>query len=259
LTRASEIAVVTPVHEASLRFLPDAYESLCEQDAGWRWSVQLDGLGLEVPGALRADPRVQVESNGRPLGTATTRNRALIRSGLDLVFALDADDRLIPGSLSALASALRGSRAAFAFGRSLSWFEDGRRELFRPVGLEPGVLAPGALEALWRERSGVPLHGASVLWRREHLLAHGGWAALAQSSEDFAVVLAAQLHAEAVYVDADVVLYRRHAGQTIETPYYHEHRPRNWRFVHERLLALRRLAGEPVPEGYEVAPFPADL
>jgi glycosyltransferase involved in cell wall biosynthesis len=258
LSPSPEIAVVTPVHDAGLRFLPDAYESLREQDVGWDWFVQLDG-DFDVPEGLRADPRVHVDSNGRRLGTATTRNRALIRSGGGLVFALDADDRLLPGALSTLAAQLEEREAAFAFGRSLSWFEDGRRELFRPVGLDPGLLAPGTLEALWRERSGVPLHGASVLWRREHLLAHGGWAALAHSSEDFAVVLAAQLHAAAVYVDADVVLYRRHPDQTIATAHYAAHRPRNWRFVHERLLALRRLAGEPVPEGYEIAPVPADL
>jgi glycosyltransferase involved in cell wall biosynthesis len=258
LSAAPAIAVVTPVHDGALRYLPDAYASLLEQDDGWRWFVQLDGAGLDVPESLHADPRVHVDSNGRRLGTATTRNRALIGSTGELVFALDADDRLLPGALRTLAEGLGATEAAFAFGRSLSWFEDGRRELFRPVGLDPGLLAPGTLEALWRVRSGVPLHGASLLWRREHLLAHGGWAALAHSSEDFAVVLAAQLRAPALYVDADVVLYRRHEAQTIAAAHYHEHRPRNWRFVHERLLALRRLAGEPVPEGYDVAPVPTD-
>jgi hypothetical protein len=76
------VSVLTAARTPEPAFLLDAYASLRVQSGvGWEWLIQLDGeMGHELPPEIVADHRVQVAANGRHLGTAATRNRALLRA-----------------------------------------------------------------------------------------------------------------------------------------------------------------------------------
>jgi glycosyltransferase involved in cell wall biosynthesis len=253
------ISVITAALCPSDRFLDDAYSSLGRQEVPWEWLLQIDGPEQGLP-SFPDDDRVRVEANGLHLGTAGTRNRALARARGELIFALDADDVIAPRALPALCSALlsEDDDIAFAFGRAGELGEDGRSIPGSPSGyFKPGVVKPGTVERLWHETGLPPIHGTAVLWRKAVLAAYGGWPALL-GSEDTSVIMAASLEHPVAYVEHDVVLYRRHAGQTTQAAPYHLYRQRNWDLVHLRLqgmrLTTRRRLPTPIADAAPRAP-----
>src|SRR4051794_24314414 len=166
------ISVVTAALLPDEAFLRDAYSSLCDQEAPWEWLLQIDGGEEDLP-TMPDDERIHVEANGLHLGTAATRNRALARARGQFVFALDADDVLVPGALLALSEALvSDDRLALAFGRAADLLEDGRRVAGEQSPyFTPGVVEAGVIERLWHEHSSPPIAGPTVLWRTPVLAA----------------------------------------------------------------------------------------
>lgn len=210
------VDVVTAVHAGYASLLPLAHRSLLDQThPHWTWLVQIDGAPGPVLAALRAcgaadDPRVSVAAHGTAEGPAVTRNIALARATAPYVQNIDADDELEPDALAALSDALDAHPAAgFAVGHARDLLPDGRlREHPLPVGA--GVLPRGVLPERWADR--LPVHPAGTMWRRELLLALGGWSAL-QGMEDTGLLMAASATAEGVLVDVPTLRYRRHAAQ----------------------------------------------
>jgi glycosyltransferase involved in cell wall biosynthesis len=96
------VSVVTAVHTPSMKYLPEAYESLMAQDmpAGWAWQrlVQEDGITGAAADHLPADSRISL-GTGRPLGQGIARTYALSRVEGELVKVLDSDDMLTVGAL----------------------------------------------------------------------------------------------------------------------------------------------------------------
>ena len=253
------VSVITPVGPGSTRYLSEAYASLCDQvGVAWEWIVQFDGDASVPSPLLPDDSRVRAQCTGLQVGAAATRNLALERCAGGLVFNLDADDVLAaPDVLARLDSTLGASRAAFAFGRVAGI--DDPEEVDWPSSVLPlsdgEVVEPGALEPLWREIGVPPIAGSSVLWDKRYLLAYGGWAAL-YGSEDTAVILAVAQRHPVVFADLVVLLYRRHDAQTTAGDDYLRLRPAHWSFVHQRLVAMRRIHGETVPAECATVPVP---
>lgn len=161
---APTIAVVIPCFNDG-GTLPDAVRSAQAQNRIDELVVVDDGSTdpstIEVFDTLdRAAVQVVHRSNGGPGAARMTGVQA---TGADYVFCLDADDRLLPGALSALAAALDGDS-----GLALVWGDYrlfGEREWRQPTApsLDPWQIG---------YQNDIP---ASVLIRRSTLLAVGGW------------------------------------------------------------------------------------
>jgi glycosyltransferase involved in cell wall biosynthesis len=216
------VEVVTAVHEPYAGFLPAAWKSLLSQThSDWRWLVQADGDKINgVVSALVGcgaadDPRVQLNHNGTREGPAITRNVALGRASAPLIQNLDADDELEPDALEILSAALTANPCAgFAVGPARDMLGSGALVDF-PLPFPPGVAPRGALVDAWITDSGhhiLPVHPAGVMWRRELLLAAGGWAAM-RGMEDTALLIAASALSPCAVVEPVTLRYRRHRDQ----------------------------------------------
>jgi hypothetical protein len=238
------VAILTAVGRARPDWLLELHESIREQRGpAWLWAIQFDGEEVELPGEIAEDPHVAAEANGVHLGAAATRNLALARVREPFVQNVDADDLLLPGALAAGVEALSAEpEAAFAFGRTVHLEPDGRRThpWREAVAFPSGRIEAGVVSSFWLEhgRDGMPM--SPVIWRRDRLVAIGGWPALHALYDTAAVMTAAELW-PAVYLDLDTQLYRVHGGQTTRTARFEEQRAQNERFVRARIECLRRV------------------
>lgn len=249
------VSVVTAAKGPRLPYLLDSWESLLHQAGiAWEWLIQTDGPAPDLPAELLNDHRVDVAHNGRQLGIAVTRNRALARARGPYVKALDADDLLTPDALKVSAEVLaENPRAAFVFGRSSRLTATGEERADEAPDFAVGTVTTGELERRWRRDGRSSLRYGTIAWRREVLLAYGGWAALSEM-EDVSVTLAVNLHYCAAFTDRVLLLSRDHADQASISAACISDRPLNRQLVHSRLVALHRSEGLPVPEGYASAP-----
>lgn len=209
------------MHGTYAKFLPAAWRSLLAQThQDWRWLVQADGIAADVLGPLiecgaDRDPRVAFAINGTREGPAITRNVALGRATAPLIQNLDADDELEPTALEAMVAALHAHpTAGFAVGPARDLLDSGDLVEF-PLPFAAGLIARGALVDAWitePERYCLPVHPAGVMWRRELLIAAGGWTAM-HNMEDTGLLMAASALSPGVVIDTVTLRYRRHLAQ----------------------------------------------
>lgn len=245
------ISVITPTHRPDAPYLRDAYESLVAQDGvDWEWLVQFDGDDWTAPQWLLEDARVRLESNGKHLGIAMTRNRALMRSHGDLIQTLDADDALLPEALSVLAAAVRSGNVAYAVGTVVLLIDGKPSAATDPFGrpklpaLPFGEIPTGVLSQYWLRHDRMPFAMNGAMWRRDVVLAYGGWSAI-QTSEDVALMLPVSEDYAGVYLDHTTFVYRQHDESTMHDPnYFTVARPRDNGFVAEQLKAIAKLRRE---------------
>jgi glycosyltransferase involved in cell wall biosynthesis len=161
---SARIAVVVPCHDdgaligetlASLRE-PEPLEIVVVDDAS------TDPATLAVLDELRA-AGTRVERHERNQGLSAARMSGVRASTAPFVFPLDSDDLAVPGALAAMADRLeRDPGAAVCFG-DYEVFGDQRRLVRVPQRLDQYRIA---------FRNEYPV---SSLFRREALLAAGGW------------------------------------------------------------------------------------
>jgi len=244
------VSVLTPVQRPVGRYLSELHASLDAQaGVDWEWLVQLDGgasLLRRVPRAIRDDPRVAVEANGRWLGQAITRNLALVRARHRLLQTVDGDDVLLPGALAAGAAALHAEPdLGLAFGRTLELLPDGRRGPAKNP-YPAGRIAPGALGRDWERRGGsCSIVVASAMWRIACVRAEGGWPASVAGLDVLLLLAVAAVH-PARCVDADTYLYRTHPEQVHRSELRAAMRP-HYRALARQLVAARAELGVSVP------------
>lgn len=246
------VSVLTACLPTQVGALTDALRSLRAQrglgPAGWEWVVQFDGPAPELPPELaeaEAAGLLRVAASRRPGGggPAEARNRGLARCRAAMVQNLDADDELEPSALAVLSDALlRRPTAAYAAGDARDLLPDGSLHSV-PLELLPGVLAPGAIYHRWRTEPAsaysVPLHPAGIMWRRSALWEFGCWPAL-WGMDDTALLMVISSVREGVYVAADTLRYRRHAGQlSSRVAARREALADQVDWVHQRVAALR--------------------
>jgi len=240
------VSVLTPVRRPVGRFLHELHASLeGQRSVTWEWILQVDGgesLLRRLPHAIRTDPRVSVEANGRWFGQAVTRNLALARAGYELLQTVDADDVLLPGALAAGAAALVAEPdLALVFGRTWRLLPDGRRRrgknLYRPGRIDPGVLLRD-----WERRGGsCSIVVASAMWRTACVRAHGGWPA-AVAGLDVLLLLAVNGLHPARCLDCDTYLYRTHPEQVHRSAVRFAMRP-HYRRIARQMMSARSEVG----------------
>jgi glycosyltransferase involved in cell wall biosynthesis len=213
-------AVVIPCFDDGA-YVGDAVASAREQDPAEIVVVD-DGSSdphtLEVLSGIERDGvRVVRQENA---GLSAARMAGVAATSADYVCVLDADDRLAPGALAALADALdRDPDASLAWGDLESF---GRRRCCYPTA---AALDP------WRITYLTELPGACVMARRDALLLIGGWD-MGSGYEDWDFFMKAAEHGlKGVRVPMIATYYREHSDPRM----YVESRQR-----HDDLMALLR-------------------
>ncbi|MFI5003732.1 MAG: glycosyltransferase family 2 protein [Solirubrobacterales bacterium] len=154
-----------------------------------------DPTTLDVFAALEAEGVAVVHRPNGGLGAA--RMSGVQASRADYVLALDADDRLLPGALAALAAALdHEKRLAVAWGDYMLFGERCYRQRTAPM-LDPWQIS---------YQNDLP---ASAMLRRSTLLAAGGW--VGRGYEDWGLWMSlAERSAQGRHLDLVVYEYRQH-------------------------------------------------
>ncbi|HZZ45417.1 MAG TPA: glycosyltransferase [Pseudonocardia sp.] len=215
------VSVVTPTQAHNADHIVALWHSLESQPlpAGWEWEwlVQEDGPRPGVRELLPDDPRIRYDALGVQIGGAATRNAALARARGELVSGMDHDDWYEPDGLGALMGPLVGDPSvAWSCGR-MRWQNPDGGTWVKPDVFPPGRIAPGVIAGTFVETNDFPFPAAIVTYRRTHLLAHGGWPAVARSTD--AVLLAAfSTRWPGSWVDRVVATYRRWPAQHTVQP-----------------------------------------
>ena len=243
---APSVSIITALADREGHRLTEIHGALERATTTWEWLIQLDGdAPLDVPQEIRADDRAALEANGRQLGIAATRNRALARTTAPLLLNADSDDVPTPAALDALAPAFDDLTVGLAFG---DWIEHWpERGSWTPEPrFHPGRLAPGTLSAIWGEDRWVPMHLAGAMWRTDAVLAAGGWTATLGGS-DIGLMLGVEASWASVYIPVRTFAYHHHASQATASGDWQSQFDRDMRFLERRrarwIQRRRRLSG----------------
>jgi glycosyltransferase involved in cell wall biosynthesis len=182
------------------RFVAEAVQSALAQDGGTPSVVVVDDASTE-PETLQALDRLPAEVmlvHGEGRGVCRARNAGLEVVQTPYAIVVDADDRLVPGALSAMREPLEADpRLGFAYGR-MRFFGAWQGELRFPP-YDPYRL-------LFRHTIGL-----SALMRRELVEDTGGFDPSFEHFEDWELWLNALAHGwRGAQIDAVTLEYRRH-------------------------------------------------
>jgi hypothetical protein len=235
-----EASVITAVAERPDHRLNEIHAVLAAAPVGWEWLIQLDGeRGTSPPEAVLADPRTRLERNGRQLGIAATRNRALSRAAAPLLLNVDSDDVPTGAALTDLPPAFADPAVGLAFGDWVEHWPD--RDPWTPtVRFDPGRLKPGTLSSIWAAERWVPLHLAGAMWRTDAVLAAGGWTATVGGA-DIGLLLGVDAAWASCYVPATTFIYHHHGGQVTASDEWRAQFELDLRFLERRQQALERV------------------
>ncbi|MFD4178539.1 glycosyltransferase family 2 protein [Streptomyces anulatus] len=242
------VTVMTAVHGPGAHHLPDAYKSLVAQELpdgwDWQWVIQEDGETEEVAPYVPDDPRVSF-GQGRAGRAAMARTMGLSRAEGEFVKVLDADDMLTPGGLARdLAALLANPGVGWATSRVLDLLTDGTTVGFDQDPPE-GVIERGAVLEHWQAHGyRAQVHPATLIIRRDLLLALGGWMAL-PASEDTGLLLALDAVSDGWFTAETGLLYRKWPGQVTGQAAHVDEGERAARMavVEARAMALASLTG----------------
>jgi glycosyltransferase involved in cell wall biosynthesis len=206
----ARVAVVIPCFNDGA-YVGDAVASVREQEPVELVVVD-DGSTDEatrttLAGLAAAGTRVERRENG---GLSAARMTGVRATSAPYVFALDADDELEPRCLARLADALDADRSvAFTYGHLV--FTGDMTGGRRAQPWDPFTL-------LYANRWGAP-----CLYRRDALLAVGGWS-LPDVYEDWDLLMALAEHGyRGAPVDQLVLHYRRHASARMNRTGHRRH------------------------------------
>ncbi|CAN5311200.1 glycosyltransferase family 2 protein [soil metagenome] len=215
------VSIITPTQAHNADHIDAVWRSIAEQPlpAGWEleWVVQEDGTAPAVGDRLPADRRIRYDALGVQVGSPSTRNHALARARGEVIAGMDHDDWYEPGGLTALLQALVDAPdVAWSCGRCVWVMEDSSTWMKDDV-LPAGRVAAGAVTDHFLAHDDFPFPAAVTAFRRAHLLAHGGWPAVARST-DAILVAAFSDRWDGWWIDSTVAAYRRWPAQKTVQP-----------------------------------------
>lgn len=247
------ISVLVPAYDDE-RYLAEALGSIVDQDWGdLEIVVSDDGSADDTYGVAQAwaarDSRIRVLRNASNLGMTENWNRALSAARGDLLFKLDADDVLEPGTLSRLVETVQTVRPPrFVACRAVECDESLRptgpfhgEKAFIEAGFDPASdrTLPGWR---WFERSfddAQLWHSSALLCRTDDLRAAGGWDETWSCAADTDLILRLTGTRQPVtHVGFVGVRYRRRAGSV--SARFEE---RGWKTIEATLAPLAALSG----------------
>ena len=122
------ISLFTPPHDA--RYLGAAHDSLLAQVGApaWEWVIVPNGNAVEMPAAVRDDPRVRIVPAPAGLereGVGALKHFACQHCRGDILFELDHDDLLAPTALAEVRDAVDREGAGFVYSDFCEFRADG--------------------------------------------------------------------------------------------------------------------------------------
>ena len=158
-------SIITALARRAGHRLSEIHDVVARSQTEWEWLIQFDDTApIELPDAIRSDARVTVDHNGRALGIAATRKRAISRATSPLLLNADSDDLPTVAALDRLAPAFDDPTVGLALGDGIERWPD--REPWTPsIRFAPGRLGPGTLARVWAAERWVPVHLAGAMWR----------------------------------------------------------------------------------------------
>jgi glycosyltransferase involved in cell wall biosynthesis len=173
------VAVVIPVWDSYVGFLPEAVASVLDQ------RIDAELIVVDNASAEQLPPieGVRVVRSDTRLSTGAARNLGLQAVTAPLVVFLDADDLMLPGSLATLTAGLRDGDIAFAMSRiegDTGLRHRAPRRIAYVLARAPRLFA--LANTIW---SLVPMQGATIL-RTADVRATGGYGDHSAGEEDWA-------------------------------------------------------------------------
>jgi glycosyltransferase involved in cell wall biosynthesis len=215
------VSIITPTQAHNATHIGALWRSLESQvlAAGWEWEwlVQEDGPAPAVRELLPGDERVRYDALGVQIGGAATRNTALARARGDLVAGMDHDDFYEPGGVAALVGPLAGDLDVAWSCARMRWQNPDGTSWEKPDVYPPGRIEPGTIAEDFVRSNDFPFPAGIAAYRRLHLIAHGGWPAVARST-DAALLSAFSTRWPGVWVDRVAAVYRRWPAQHTVQP-----------------------------------------
>ena len=193
-------------------FLAQALESIRRQTLPANEIIVVDdGSADDIASVVRDFPEVHLirqENRGLP----AARNAGLRQASGDFVIFLDADDRLLPQAVESGAQALRERPdCALAYGR-FRYFGAGGTVTPR----KPRLVSADSYTSMLAQNY-IAMH-ATVIYRRELLLACGGFNERLKACEDYDAYLRLTREHPIVAHDGLVAEYRQHAESMSRDP-----------------------------------------
>ncbi len=210
------VSIVTPTQAHNATHIGALWRSLAAQVLApgweWEWLVQEDGPRPAVRELLPADPRIHYDALGVQIGGAATRNTAVARARGDLIAGMDHDDYYEPDGLAALVEPLAEDASVAWSCARMRWQNPDGGTWVKPDVYPAGRVEPGTIAETFIQSNDFPFPASITVYRRPHLVAHGGWPAVARSTD--AVLLAAfSTRWAGVWVDRIAATYRRWSAQ----------------------------------------------
>lgn len=240
------VSVITPTRAepARMGWFHELWTSLQSNRVKWEWVVVVDGgESANIPIRVAGDERVRVVSLSRSHGAASARNVGLEVARGDYVTSADDDDLLPTGSLDVRANALLSNPTVDWVGGQLDDLSvDGIVSTWEcPAGV--GYRQAGEILGLWEDPTlPPPLGPTTMMIRSDTLRKVGGWQGLPQG-EDLGMMMALTAVSDGLMLPDSVYIYRKHPGQSMETPAFDELE----QLVRTVAIRRARLLREPLP------------
>ena len=198
------VTVVIPAYNHG-HFVAEAIQSVLDQDYGPVETIVVDDGSTDDTAAVVARFPAVGYQRQENRGLAAARNAGLARARGELILFLDADDRLLPGAVSAGAAILTANPAlGFTAGYSRYITREGHAQ---PT-LQPARSTGDAYLALLRRNS--IRNPAMVMFRREILQRCGSFASGVDACADYELYLRITRDHPVAFHEAVVAEYRKH-------------------------------------------------
>ncbi len=202
------ISVVIPSYNRPEQLLI-ALQSVLDQDPPPAEVIVVDDASPQGPPVLPEHPAVRLVVRDRNGGVAAAQNTGLRAATGELVCFLHSDDEMLPGKLALQVAALERAASAVAAVESGSL----RERADRSVLLPPRLRGASAEAILRREIHNV--HIAPFLFRREALLAIGGFDERLRAYEDFDLLVRLSQRFRIITVDPPTVRLVQHGNDRL--------------------------------------------
>jgi glycosyltransferase involved in cell wall biosynthesis len=205
------VTIVIPCYNHG-HYLRDAIHSAQQQNYPALEVLVVDDGSTDESAAIAASAGAAVVSQ-RNSGLAAARNAGLMAAHGEFVVFLDADDELLPDAIDRGATLLRARPELACVVRRSQVMDAARRPL--PVTYAP--VDTGDLYGEWLRQNFAWTPGAAM-FRRERLIAAGGFPSDVPAAADYAVYLTLARNGAVAYDPIDVVRYRQHDDNMSRDP-----------------------------------------
>lgn len=221
--------------------LERAFSALQMLQTPWEWIIIGETEDIQKAVSFQNDERVEFK-NGSPCAPLALNVALNMSKGLFWIH-LDSASQLLPGVDKAIADLRSVENAAYAYGHTIDWEYESGVEVSVDMKGGFGLLAQADVAQRWETHHGWNFVPISALWRKEHLLACGGYPALVNDIETFPLVMAS-LEAPVLAVDVEIYKLTRFKEAPDRTGSIDFEAERNNLILHEHLRAKRRLYGK---------------